>query len=293
MYKLFKNSNTLINNKEIYISYNILVQPITQDRYYSHHDYEDYNSTSRLCFIEFNDYILIEKELIGINYYINKLPVYDFNGILMDPKLSINNQYELTINPVFKKMLGMKFLIEFNTSSDKIKEVVDSLTVIGNVILFYYSKLTNKSKRYSLSKELLDSFIILSEQINYYKKKINTSGKSNKILKYFNEDEFINNNIHNTDEKDNIYHVDITLLNYDYNFELNSNGYINEPFKVEYCPLFNVLKIIYCNDDYRRNEINTIFNREKVFNMKGGINNIFYKKYLKYKNKYNNLKAVI
>ena len=57
-----------------------------------------------MCFVEFDEFILIEKESVAIQYYISKLPVYDYNGLLMVP-LNYNaentNKYELTIEPYF------------------------------------------------------------------------------------------------------------------------------------------------------------------------------------------------
>jgi len=211
----------------------------------------------RFCYVEFNDKILIESENIGIDYYINKLPVYNYQGKLL-VEYMFNNEYTgikskiLDIDIRFIKMLGIKNYInpKFKTINYDIdmKQVVNDLNHFGLIILSYHIYYNQYKKRYNLSTEI-----------------------QNKI-----------NNIDDIRIPDiNISEHNLTNIHfniYNNNLGLNECGFTTEPNKVFYKYL------VYMNS-------HKIDHKKRYIDFKIECDDLTYKnKYIKYKNKYINLK---
>ena len=144
----------LFLKKDIYISYNLL--------------YADYNATRinkinfKLCYIKFNDMILIENEIVGLNYYLYKLPVYNFEGKLISPYMGnlFNNKSSiLDIDINFINMLEIKNYISPNINKNNSKynlsDVVNDLNPIGIIILSHYIIFIKNNISFNISSELI------------------------------------------------------------------------------------------------------------------------------------------
>jgi len=112
--KMFKTDNIMINNKQIYISYNLRYKDfIIHESKYVFALSNGYNSinNTRISYVEFNDKILVELEDIVLGYYINKLPCYNIRGIIYNPELYFKyniNKYILEIDPLFIQIMGIE-----------------------------------------------------------------------------------------------------------------------------------------------------------------------------------------
>ena len=174
-YKLF---NTKIEEKDkdkyikkdIYISYNLLYIEFKKFSSFSNETIVS-APNENLCFIEFNDYILIEKENIGVNYYLTKLPVYDRTGLLMLPTMcnklnTEESRYKLNINPIIFKLLGIN--INTTIKDGDIISCIDNLTPLAKIILkFHY--ITCKVNKYDLHSHMISQLNKLDTEykINY------------------------------------------------------------------------------------------------------------------------------
>ena len=100
----------------------------------------------------------------------------------------------------------------------------------------------------------------------------------------------------NMENINNIFNIDIRLdtsSDSNYLFELNNTGYTIKPPTLHQCYKY---KFEYCTINDRKDNImsqieSKAYIREKLREKQRGGEDIFYKKYLKYKNKYNNLKS--
>ena len=174
--KLFKTLDIKINNKDIYISYNILKinTNLTRDtqRYSDQHETLLYPS-GRFCFIEFNDKILIEAEDISLDYYINKLPVYNFLGQLLLPNMcnlqNTKNLFLLDINKNFLDLIGLvKYVSPFIKTEAIIPMdiVVKDLSEIGLVILLCLIKNPGNKNRYNISPILYKELKLINVKLS-------------------------------------------------------------------------------------------------------------------------------
>jgi hypothetical protein len=146
-----------------------------------------------------------------------------------------------------------------------------------------------------MSEELIKSFFDLTDRFN---SSAQLKNKKNN-LKYFNNifsnsiKTELNNMKHteNMENINNIFNIDIRLdtsSDSNYLFELNNTGYTIKPptlhqwykYKFEYCTI----------NDRKDNIMSQIQTKAYIRAEQRGGEDIFYKKYLKYKNKYNNLK---
>jgi hypothetical protein len=212
----------------------------------------------RICFIEYNNMILIEREDISIAYYISKLPVYNFEGTLLVPYMcnnSILNKYKLDIHPVIVKMLGIKNYI--NPIRNKYEKITNPLITsaasninyMSLVILAYHLYVCNDN-RYNISHELYNEIV---------KKIANKPLKPIELIDSLEHTQSIDNNI----EK-------IYFQIYEANLKLNDTGYDITPPKNNFCYVY----------EYEKFTRETL---QKITSLK--------EKYLKYKNKYINLKT--
>ena len=232
--KLFKSDKTyLINNKEIYISYNLLREftSSTEDLMKYSDVWEDFYS-NRFCFVEFNNFILIDEEYLNKMYYAKKLPTYDFNGQLLFPELAnLNNEYpyQLNINPVFIKMLGIRNYISpkqddeiTEVSEHSIKTIVSDLNLTGQIILYYHI-LKCKTKRYNLSIELQNNM-----------NELPSSGKDTSFIDEIKkpQDKKV---VHNLKPKDDIENIcyNINVIGPYNPLKLTETGYENVPPETE------------------------------------------------------------
>jgi hypothetical protein len=285
--RLFKSDNIQINNKTIYISYNILSlfsTSIDTNKYETKYKINEFKKVcdeyaldptkgeninknykihnDRICFVEFNNMILIENEDIGIDYYINKLPVYDFTGKLMEHNLSnvLNNRKDknnLEINSIFVKMVGIKQLLtnKINISDKELYSAVEDLIPLAKIILKYHF-LTCTVMRYNVSDPLVTALKNLDIDLNIkYDIIPNNNNDLEKLINIINMDwehwmpnikEYLNSDYkyaisgeefkkyrelkHN--KKDDIttidYYTGISSINYD--FKLSNDGYV-DPIK--------------------------------------------------------------
>jgi hypothetical protein len=265
--KLFSNNNFTINDKQIYISYNFLEISLPEHFHKNDNDVEvdiTFNNhvtklmKDRICFIEYNNMILIEREDISIAYYISKLPVYNFEGTLLVPYMcnnSILNKYKLDIHPVIVKMLGIKNYI--NPIRNKYEKITNPLITsaasninyMSLVILAYHLYVCNDN-RYNISHELYNEIV---------KKIANKPLKPIELIDSLEHTQSIDNNI----EK-------IYFQIYEANLKLNDTGYDITPPKNNFCYVY----------EYEKFTRETL---QKITSLK--------EKYLKYKNKYINLKT--
>jgi len=162
--KLFNTYNIQINNKQIYISLNLL--NLENPRKTPKINVELFEDKSRLCFVEFNDIILIELEIIGFEYYINRLPVYDFNGDLMNSYFfKINNR--LDIDEIFVKIFNFDYknIKDIIILPKIIKESIDNMSEYAKYILYYYNYNSLNNSRYNISKFLIDYWLENEDEI--------------------------------------------------------------------------------------------------------------------------------
>jgi hypothetical protein len=261
--KFFNNNDILINNKQIYISFNLLNIENSSINY-NHEILNNYND--RFYFVEFNDKILIELERVCMDYYIYKLPVYSSNGKLIVPHMfNINNKINpiiLDIDERFIKIIGIKKYINpikklINYSLEEIKCALDDINPIAFIILSFLLSFIQYKYRYN---PLLE----LQEKIN----------KTDFTKPVFYE---INSQIiHNTNAKDNLLNVSYEYV-FDIPLKLNREGY---EISLEYQRFLNEYNI----------NMPDIVSSIKSFNNFVRINISDKNKYLKYKKKYLKLK---
>jgi len=150
--KLFRDNGIyMINDLEVYISYNILsffqglrdisisLLDTNPNSAFSNDLYNIWNF--RICFIMLETAVLIEREAIGLDYYIFKYPVYNNLGKLLYPYLNNSNGKQinkLNIDPHIVTMLGM---IEYTRPVEtfkkeiKIEDCVNNLSADGIIFV--------------------------------------------------------------------------------------------------------------------------------------------------------------
>jgi hypothetical protein len=175
-----------INNKDIYISYNFLNENLVNATTKCRLDKENFNNipelNDRLCFVELNDKILIELESVGFDYYIDKLPVYDYNGKIIDPNMAnIFNKYPyvLDIDDIFVKLIGMKNYFNPNNDNPQLKlnkkdldvvmkKIVNNIFSVANLALSAYFLYCSYKSRHNISYELYMSIINIGANMSKY-----------------------------------------------------------------------------------------------------------------------------
>jgi len=117
--KLFNSDNIKINDKHIYISYNFICNIDS--------NFISKDELSSIVFIEFKNMILIETKLIGMLYYLNKLPVYSFeDGKIINSILAFNNEFTLNINKYFIKLFNLDIPIIENIKDEEILDILNN-----------------------------------------------------------------------------------------------------------------------------------------------------------------------
>jgi len=171
---LFKKPGIFINGKNIFISFNLLSINVNQTEWY-HNIINDYN---RICFVEFDDFILIETEKIAISYYSDKLPIYSCEGKLMVPHMMNTNNPNpglLLIDPRLIKLFGIKDYLSPKYKEKEIESIVDQLTDYGLVILAWNYSTNDDLNIFNLSPDLLDKFHGLNQETMYSFKSVNVN----------------------------------------------------------------------------------------------------------------------
>ena len=237
---------------------NIFEQKLLNDELYL--KLGEYND--RICFVEFNDKILIELEDVALRYYLTKLPVYDYLGNIMEQSLcnlanDIEYRYRLQIDEIFIKMLGIRnYIIRTQkTNIDQlITAAVNDITPIGLIILTYHIMCCS-TNRYNLSEQLIDATLKLKTIEESY---------------IYVEKKSIFHDIPNI--KDNLQTVCFFLTGNKQiaQLKLDNNGYAIDPPRIPY-----EIMTSHIYHDGGFNQLNTHAK--------------YLKKYLKYKKKYINL----
>jgi len=265
--KLFNIDDITINNKQIYISYNLLKKIDAEDIEDIEYIINDskIDNISRFCYIEFNDIILIETEIVSVDYYLHKLTVYNYIRELILPNMfdknNIKNPLNLDIHPMFIKILGLKNYLNTVENDYKkldINECILKINPFAFIILTNHIKFSNY--RYDLSNELITHI----ERYNYTNKITLTIDKSP----------------HNLEENNNLKNVYFDI--YNCSLKLNRYGYDGQPPRINYKYITYINEYIFDDNCERLTKLNWV-----EIGKLGG----FYKKYLKYKQKYLALKS--
>ena len=141
--KIFKTKNIQINNKDIYISYNL--QRTTN--YFG-----DNTFSNGIHFVEFNDKIILETKNNAIEYYYHILPIYNSKGILLNPKMKEKDKsILLDIHPIFVEILGLFlyyniFFEKYNYTytRDEIKECIDDISQQCLILLLLHNAINSR-----------------------------------------------------------------------------------------------------------------------------------------------------
>ena len=204
-------------------------------------------------YIEFNDKILIETFIGAMNYYIYKLPVYAYNGKIINPLIynqKNKNKYILDIDNDFIELLGIEYknpnpdkIIKIKNKKSRteknqiINDTINNLTPIGKIILVKHLldykkniyKYNTKTIAYDVSElfikdisKLLDSMTL--EKIEF----------SSNIEHISESDENLDSLFHKI-----CFPINIPLK--DYKLVLDENGYIIDemdeiPLLAQYLP---------------------------------------------------------
>jgi hypothetical protein len=253
-----------INNKIIYISYNI-IKPNKYDKYHE------------LCFVEFDDKILIEKTHNAFQYYYDIFPVYDYAGKLINPKMFIKaDSYKLNIHPVFVEIMG---LINYYARNNIITEnqqknmesYINSITENAKILLlahkFNFDKYNfNKYKNYYTYNNILN--IILTKLCNYYI--TNRDFNDDNIFSHYKYISHFGNtsSVKNVLDKNTTENILTSLKALDYGFT-KYNNFIKHVVKNK---LIEKYDYFYDNNIY--NEIKSYLFQQIIINYITSINNM-------------------
>jgi len=294
--KLFKKNDILINNKNIYISYNFRntdLLELSKNKYKYEETGTGKDFSGRFCYVEFNDKILIEKETIALEYYLYKLPVYDYTGKLLVPymgnlcNLDRENPLKysrLDIDIRFIKLLGIENYIDPNVKKI-IKPDIDIIKILNPIgfLLLSYHFLIRITDRYNIDLKLLEKINNI-DVTDYTGIHINIERKRLKKLE------------HTTNPNNDIRFV--FFNQYKKMLMINDDGYENK-----ISDIIPPIKYRYTHINYDSNyKTHTTNKKIRGINVKefdrtptdfslfeGG----YYYKYMKYKEKYLDLKSKI
>lgn len=292
--KLFNDDTIQINKKTIYISFNFLQRIFFEEqRCISFHEicfnFPD-KLNDRACFVELNDKIIIELESIAIDYYLDKLPVYDINGKIIEPNLANKTnkyQYILDIDVLFVHIFGIKNYINPNKESHtihpdeiiiRVNEAIDNFTKFGIIILASCLSICSNTNRYNIANKLYDKIQNIDKIIDELSESTIHS-EIEPLTAIPNHNNSQNDNLENVCFGINIYgQTTDKILN---PLILSTTGYKCKPVRVPY-------------------EFNYFFNYDRVigdltafYGIMSGGNNKNYEKYIKYKIKYLKLKKSV
>jgi len=230
-----KDFNCLINGKKVYVSYNL----------FKYNDFKIIKSTP-LIFVEFFDKILIEVYNVALDYYITKLPIYNFNGILLNHQLynKLNSLHPFKLDIDYRIIHIFNITNYINPIKDNNQKIItpDILNIFyknineqtGKAIYSIYKNLTSYSNYISISFSKMPLLRYFME--NYKEPEIDIILRENEITDEYNEvceslDHIINNRIDNIliNKFGNTYGIDLTIdeylkiprIDYDLVYQLN------------------------------------------------------------------------
>jgi hypothetical protein len=206
-----KDFDALINGKKVYISFNLFNENVF-----------NILKTTPLIFVEFFDKILIEVCDVALDYYSTKLPIYNFNGVLLNHQLY--NKLN-TLHP-FKLDIDYRIIHIFNITDyiNPIKKNNDKI-VTQDILDKFYTNINELSAEaiYHVYKNIISSsnnlYISFSKMHllcyfvdNYKSSDKKQSNFSNKSC----SDHSIDNRIDNIfiNKFDDIYGIDLTIDKY-------------------------------------------------------------------------------
>ena len=270
--KLFNNDIYKINNKQIYISYNLLTT-LPEAHYMSLDDERPIFKEHYFFYVEFNNIILIDAVNICMASYFNKLPVYNYLGKLILPHMqNLNNKvnpFVLDIDPNFTHMLGLPII-----SNDRIRvadseKIVNSINHNALIILRYHLYFNKDSSLYNISEQLANKLY-------------------STVHTLFNPVD--DNSKHNTKPKNSLLNVFYRNTN---TLRLNNSGYATRPPRL-YTQLLEICRprSLIITDIYSLNKALLADDNHKKLQP---YLRQYYKykyKYIKYKKKYLHLKLI-
>jgi len=154
--KVFNNDDYKINDKQIYISYNLLILKdfdLKQKYDFEYLKLKNIIDGDKWCFVELDEYILIENEYIASNYYAYYVPVYDLYGNHINPVIG-RIMHKLDINTLFGKLIGLKGYSKYKHTPTELLEIASKLKFQAKIIL-KFNIIVSSVYRYNLSNELV------------------------------------------------------------------------------------------------------------------------------------------
>ena len=114
----------------------------------------------RFCFVEMDNEIIIENEGCGLEYYFNKVPVYNYRGQLMNPRFLLDDLkvssredfFNTGFNPLLIKILGLRINTPKLEDSD-INNGIEKISEHGKIILKRHYK-SQDYNRYSIQQHM-------------------------------------------------------------------------------------------------------------------------------------------
>jgi hypothetical protein len=169
-----------------------------------------------MLFIEFPDMILIERNEIGLLYYINKLPVYSFEkGEIINPILAVNNKFILNIDQRFVKLFGLDIRIIDNIEDiNKIVNDINDKALYLVCCMFNLYTMTGDRK---LFERMSNNFM---EKLKTYQYKFIYSKSNNKSNNKLNNQSCDISNVN--------YITTLPLEDYNFNFDFENSPRINQ-----------------------------------------------------------------
>jgi hypothetical protein len=248
---------------------------------------------TNICFVEFNNFILIELLYIGVLYYGHKLPVYYKNGdIIIETMINnTNKQRKIYLNKYVINILNITNYKHYNIKNELKLDInyIDTINKYAKpLLIFIYITDINRPSFFT-------KFI---EEVNIF--------TLDDITRYNNDDDLLNHNTHQ-----NIFNILFTYNNC--NLYLNQDGYsgdinIYNPMCKQILLNLNLIHMYITN--ISNTELNIISpdilryietngyneNTTEIANASGvaeasGTSRKYYDKYIKYKNKYLELRS--
>jgi hypothetical protein len=270
--KFFNIDNDIkINKKNVYVSYNLLQK-----------NKKDFDNNT-LCFVEFDDKIIIEVIIIAFPYYFDILPIYDYNGKLLNPKMiNKTKSVKLQIDPVFVEILGLQKYYIIGEEHKKIENIDVYINQIApNVLSLLLVHLSYKQEFELLQKKNIirfNEYIFNNKMLELAIENFNTNNLFTKTNINSNLQEKLNevkdnyNNIFDTYNKNirkKIYDKLLNRFAYFYTDDKYNEikGFLFVDLIMQYAIILNNIKP---NNNILHNNKNTI--RKKYINIYNYIN---------------------
>ena len=263
---LFKDEKYKINEKNIYVSYNVLIYLDIKKR-------NDNRVKLRLCFVEFNNFIMIEELNLALLLYNNKLPLYFDDGTLIYKNIMSIYGDKLIFND------ELLYLFNFNNNqcidNDKLMyqndSIYDSFSDLGLIAYYYIIKdynlyNLNVNILHNKMRGIINKMRVVVNKIDNQQKKTYTHNSTHFIekngLKIYNKydklrihdndynKKFVKKFLINCNLETKEHNInDSFIYNYiDYNDKImiNNTGYIKDNVKINLFDdriIFNLAKL--------------------------------------------------